>query len=281
MSNSTETFGLTVGTDKGGTGKTTNTMHFSYWVSRHYSNVVNRNLRVLLLDLDYQTNLSQRFNVYATEHTAAGIFNPHYGDVKIVKVREHIDLVPGSVFMSAINKEIDSEPNKLWLIYNWIKENVNPDAYDFIIYDTHPDFENTIQAALLASDNILIPIEQDEDSQGGADTILINIKNLKQKMYNHKYGVSEVTVKPILLANKMHHNTKLSRELKAKIGEVENLLAYVPFRTVFDTAQKMKMTVWEYYEAYPKLLDSSAKKFLQELDTAYQTVFDAITDGQL
>ena len=59
---------LTFSAIKGGVGKTTVAFNYGEWLAEHGN-------KVLFMDLDHQSNLSQTYNIYATENTGANIFS--------------------------------------------------------------------------------------------------------------------------------------------------------------------------------------------------------------
>lgn len=63
---------------EGGVGKTTLTFNYGEWLAEHGN-------KVLFMDLDHQSNLSQTYNIYATENTCANIFSGQ-GQVDIHEV---------------------------------------------------------------------------------------------------------------------------------------------------------------------------------------------------
>lgn len=63
---------------RSGVGKTTLTFNYGEWLAEHGN-------KVLFMDLDHQSNLSQTYNIYATENTCANIFSGQ-GQVDIHEV---------------------------------------------------------------------------------------------------------------------------------------------------------------------------------------------------
>ena len=59
---------LTFAAIKGGVGKATLAFNYGEWLTEHGN-------QVLFMDLDHQSNLSQTYNIYATENTVAHIFS--------------------------------------------------------------------------------------------------------------------------------------------------------------------------------------------------------------
>ena len=57
---------LTFSAIKGGVGKTTSAFNYGEWLAEHGN-------QVLFMDLHHQSNLSQTYDIYATEHTVANI----------------------------------------------------------------------------------------------------------------------------------------------------------------------------------------------------------------
>jgi chromosome partitioning protein len=98
---------------KGGVGKTTTACNLGAALAL-------RGRRVLLLDLDPQSNLTTCFGLkpYEQEHTMYQVLlNPKAGiDYAIVSLRENLDLVPAQLDMAAAEIELSSRVGRETLL---------------------------------------------------------------------------------------------------------------------------------------------------------------------
>src|SRR5699024_6934392 len=86
MSNNQDPIIVTVNQEKGGVGKSFIAFNFSNYLA------VEHNKKVLVIDTDFQCNISEIFSIYDQENTFANILTGK-GDVKVHSVRPNIDLI--------------------------------------------------------------------------------------------------------------------------------------------------------------------------------------------
>ena len=122
-------------------------------------------MKVLLVDLDSQCNLSHYFDVYQTTGTVANIFTGA-GSVEIVNVAPNIDLIPGSMRLDEVEASLATKSNQNTIFYDWLSEHceeLNLAQYDVILIDTHPDFGIITKNAIAVSDVTLTPVAPGKD----------------------------------------------------------------------------------------------------------------------
>ena len=94
---------ITFSASKGGVGKTTMTFNFaSYLVQKGY--------RVLLVDSDYQGNLSSTFESYTNQNTLYDVFTD--GLAKIRTINSNLSLLPASPHLDELEGTLQSKSNK-------------------------------------------------------------------------------------------------------------------------------------------------------------------------
>lgn len=137
---------------KGGVGKTTNTIHIGAYLA-------NNNNKVLLIDFDPQCDLSHGVGVDVNEdHYDVNDFLTGEEGLKFVEVQENMWILPGHKFFVASLFGKKALSNQVQILDN---------IFDFILIDCPPTTINHIDVvpgdlALNASDYFLVPIEADE-----------------------------------------------------------------------------------------------------------------------
>lgn len=149
---------LTVLNLKGGVGKTHTTWLIASVAEEH-------GLRVLLVDLDTQANLTRSFLDDVDPHrTAAEFFNPAAEhDIASLIHRtsfKHLDLIPSSATLAPFDLSDQQawEQNDLHLALREPIERVC-NQYDFIVLDCPPRLSLVSFAALCAADHLIVPLE--------------------------------------------------------------------------------------------------------------------------
>ncbi|WP_028491691.1 ParA family protein [Thioalkalivibrio sp. ALE19] len=233
---------LTVGNQKGGVGKT--------FISKHlaeYASII-RGMRVLLVDLDPQTNLSRRYlDMSPSEHDAneyAPPIHPDYydGDEDLIEVGGRSDAshiwkygfaLPYGAEYQDVNGEKAEYPNldimpghsanlqdieyvKREDVYDqvvhWLRKFLLLDAiqeeYDLIILDTRPSRGPLVQAAANASTHMLLPTEMESPSIDGIRGML----TVRTNANNQRTDGDELKLLGILV-NKYKRQTRLHRSV--------------------------------------------------------------------
>jgi len=145
---------LALTNQKGGVGKTTTACNLGAALAQ-------RGRRVLLIDLDPQSNLTMCFGLkpYAQEYTAYQVLlTPKAGvGPAIQSVRERLDLVPAQLDMAAAEIELASRVGCETLLRRALTP-VRAD-YDYILIDPPPSLGLFTLNALAAATEVLIPLQ--------------------------------------------------------------------------------------------------------------------------
>lgn len=161
---------------KGGTGKTVSAASFGRSLAADHGK------RVLLIDADFQGNLSQYFRVGADETNStwtlltsgAGYWEEFISDT----TEERIHIIPAD--MSLANADMPGSCAKPWAVRDLIEVLQEDDAYDYCIIDCHPYFGVITQAALLAADEVIVPLRLETFSTDGVREILQQLRNMRE-----------------------------------------------------------------------------------------------------
>lgn len=163
---------------KGGVGKTTLTKELGYYMAKE------KDKKILFIDLDPQSNLTQSFFLAHNLRHSEDLNDPLQGltivnqsiqnlfesssikklqvddviiDLKITE-EKFFSLIPGT--LSTIFLERSSNASNMEKsIYNFIDENDLRSKYDYIFIDCPPTYSVYTTAALLPSDFYLVPVD--------------------------------------------------------------------------------------------------------------------------
>lgn len=194
---------------KGGVGKTTLTKDLGYFLA------TKRNYKILFIDLDPQSNLTQSFfrkfgykqedliedlHEENTEHlpnesqiqiksnkkiissavSIQKLFIP--GKIKnlkhedcILQLTDNISIIPGT--LKAVFSERNSNIENY--LYNYIKQNNLKSEYDFIFIDCPPTYSNYTISALITSDFYITPSKPDAYSVLGIEMLHEVVNQIK------------------------------------------------------------------------------------------------------
>jgi chromosome partitioning protein len=160
---------------KGGVGKTTTTVNLS-------AALVECGCRVLAVDLDPQASLTDALGVrqtplpktirYALDQDAVPLFS------LVLSTRENIDLIPSEHALDQTAHELENKSGGLFAIRGVI-ESIR-DRYDYILLDCPANMGLLTRAALIAADEIVIPLTPDYLSFKSLNWVLESIKQIRE-----------------------------------------------------------------------------------------------------
>lgn len=204
---------------KGGVGKTVTSINMAYELMR-------RGRRVLLIDCDKQGNTSKFFKCYSRGKTSlsdvltgdaeihAAIYETDYSNPS--DTAPTLDVVPAD--MSLINAAKTIEDNPIRPAVTRLKEALKSlgVTYDYCIIDCAPDINIPIVNALVASNDVVIPVIIDKFTFDGITEVMEKIEEVKA-WQNHELNFVGCVVTS-------YRNTDLCNEgievLQEKFGRV-------------------------------------------------------------
>lgn len=187
---------------KGGVGKTVTAVNMAHILTADHGK------RVLLVDCDSQCNATEFFELtpsyFATQPlgrptTLADILvgecEPFYGDFIEHTQFERLDMIPASDGLMDLDMThiADNRVNGRCLadICESIAED---DSYDYVIFDCPPAFNAASAAALLASDEVVVPIKLDAFSVRGLANVARQIDNIRKINPNIRIAGALITM---------------------------------------------------------------------------------------
>ena len=222
---------ITIGTLNGGTGKTSTIFNLAGLLAESF--------KVLLIDVDPQTNLSLNCGVDITVNnlkTSKNIFDGGESAKNLIfksPVRElpNMDIIPSSIGMTATELQIVSLAGRENILRNFLLDNEKDlAAYDYILIDTNPSMGVINQNAFLAADSILLISDISLNGIQGAElfiTLWGGIRERLRKAENIK----------ALLINNFDKRIKLSSELMDYCRENETINHIVLNTVIYNSVQ--------------------------------------------
>jgi chromosome partitioning protein len=183
---------ITVANQKGGVGKTTTAVNIG-------ASLAMGGLKVLLIDLDPQGNASTAFNV-AHHEGVPGSYELLVDGSTIAAVRQRadgypkLDVVPAGVDLVGAEIDLVELERREFKLRDALNDLVNRDGeerYDYIIIDCPPSLGLLTLNALIAADELLIPIQCEYYALEGL-TQLIKIISLVRENTNPQLHISAI-----------------------------------------------------------------------------------------
>jgi chromosome partitioning protein len=168
---------------KGGTGKTTTTINLGSALSKLGN-------KVLLLDLDPQSNLSYSLAVANPDATLADVFlgNKNINDVLVEK--DGLWIVPGSNELVDIEISLVTQPEREKFLKNILAETK---GFDIVLIDCPPSLSVLTLNALTAAQEVLIPLQMEVLTLQGLDQIMSTVEKVR-KTFNPKLKIKGIIV---------------------------------------------------------------------------------------
>lgn len=175
--------------EKGGVGKTTG--------AREVAGVLKKNKKILLIDCDFQRNLSCSLLDDIPERTIFSVMTGENIENCIVNVCKNVDIIAGDLNLRRLDEVLKDTIDVHEILKNKIKSIEN--NYDYIIIDCRPAMSEMEKNALVCADFLITPIEAHYFSldgldilQGYSDTLKSFLKHsLKQLIYFNRVGLGK------------------------------------------------------------------------------------------
>lgn len=246
----------------GGVGKTTLCFNFSEYLAFN-------GYRVLLLDKDHKMHLSRLYQELDQTNTVANIYTG--GEVDIVPIKKNLDLIKGFMRLDEVSKLVDNDQRTNMLFFMWLEDNYvskNLNQYDYIIIDTHPDFNVFTKNAIAPSHAVITPVIDSDDTD--ASNLESRLMDYKKENIDFKTRETNVTAKLLRVGNKLTHNTGPSIAFKERIANDERYINYIPSKSV------LNKTILDKKSYTQKLQDNELNKNDKQFKIEFNKVMQEI-----
>mgnify|MGYP001034632352 CR=1 FL=1 len=200
---------ITFTNQKGGVGKTTSVLNIG-------ASLANRGYKVLLIDLDPQGNLSQSFLKEAPKDTIFTILMKECSmeDV-LLQVKKNLLLVPCNSKFANFERQFAADADSQYILTDFVEdiEKTFPNQLDFIIFDTPPALGLITLNALVACNEVFVPMNSQEFSLTGLEAVTDVVERVKKR------AKPELDIKGIFFTQ---HNPRkyISRNMAETLSEV-------------------------------------------------------------
>ena len=166
---------------KGGVAKTASTVNIAAILARDYQK------RVLLVDADSQCNTTEFFGGDPADGNLAEVLRHESdgGAFAVASIKPTgfigIDLLAGDDSLMDLDlTKVELQDVRATVLRGMVQLLAERDAYDFCLVDCPPAFNAASAAALMAADEVIIPIKLDAFSLRGMTNLLRQIANMRQ-----------------------------------------------------------------------------------------------------
>lgn len=192
---------------KGGVGKTTLCREIALYLSERYRHTDESPVKVLLIDIDPQANLTQslleKYNKETTYYKDNGdvdykcsvdnIFKQDMVGMTrkhvVLGLSENLDLIPGELETIFLQRQQNpSTPNKLM---DYIIDEKLRDQYDYIFLDCPPTYSVYTEMSFYTSDYYFVPAVPDAYSVLGVDLLERVVKDIVHSQRNTVFKHSQ------------------------------------------------------------------------------------------
>jgi chromosome partitioning protein len=223
---------------------------------------------VLAVDFDTQASLTTCFglNPDRVPVNIADLMDVQIHDEELPSRSEYIhhcggvDLIPSSAKLSAVSEIMHHEIGCERFLYNILEPLRN--SYDYILVDTGPKLDNLSINALIAADQLLIPVNPQFLSTAGLQALLKTVTKV-QRRFNPQIKISGI------LLTMCEQRTNLCKIISSQIRE-----EYQDTVPVFSNSIPMSVKIGEAVYYSQSVIDYAPKSkvalsyqsFAEELD---------------
>lgn len=166
---------------KGGVAKTTTVVNTAALLAQKHGK------RVLVADADSQCNTTEFFGGDSSDGSLADALRAKEDGPKVAILSiqrtafPNIDLLPGDPSLMDLDlTKVETNSVRSTVLRELVRQLKDENAYDYCLVDCPPAFNAASAAALIAADDVIIPIKLDAFSLRGMACLLRQIANMRK-----------------------------------------------------------------------------------------------------
>ena len=173
---------ISVINQKGGVGKTTTVINLA-------AGLTMKGKKILVIDLDPQGNATTGLGLSNTDNSELTIYSVLNGNKKISEVVqstkfENLNLITSNVDLSGLEVETAGDSRRAFKLKDELASILNDSggSYDYILIDCPPSLSLLTIMALVASDELVVPLQTEFFALEGLTQLMKTIERIKSNL---------------------------------------------------------------------------------------------------